>query len=252
MVRWELLPDSAFLLSQMVRAPWPVRSAECGSPMKHIGSQTSPLSLPQMKNLGVSLDLRGTHEQTHTLFLKGRGVPLLRNRAGYPTLNVKNICKRARASAHKGRQLHAASSFPAIADAPEPASLRLVQPPAMSEPVPPPPAIEKKYRLPSGQKLPAAHLHKRAAERIAERRAVGRQVPQQEAAPVLPGRRAMRQLVGVLLYLCHPQVCAADLVCGLHGPALARWFGLTLCTDMDGGGVWLIQLLVYRRGLLIG
>ena len=41
------------------------------------------MSLLQMKNLGVSLDLRGTSERIlfHTGFLKGQGVPLHRNRA---------------------------------------------------------------------------------------------------------------------------------------------------------------------------
>ena len=71
------------------------------------------MSLPQMKNLGVSLDLRGTPEKIlfHTGFLKGQGVPLHRNRAGHLTLDVNEICRKARLSADKGRQLHAASSF---------------------------------------------------------------------------------------------------------------------------------------------
>ena len=78
------------------------------------------MSLPQMKNLGVSLDLRGTPEKIlfHTGFLKGQGVPLHRNRAGHLTLDVNEICKKAKLSADKGRQLHAASSFPAVADEP--------------------------------------------------------------------------------------------------------------------------------------
>ena len=78
------------------------------------------MSLPQMKNLGVSLDLRGTPEKIlfHTGFLKGQGVPLHRNRAGHLTLDVNEICKKARLSAARGRQLHAASSFPAVADEP--------------------------------------------------------------------------------------------------------------------------------------
>ena len=78
------------------------------------------MSLPQMKNLGVSLDLRGTPERIlfHTGFLKEQGVPLHRNRAGHLTLDVVEICKKAKASAHKGGQLHAASSFPATADEP--------------------------------------------------------------------------------------------------------------------------------------
>ena len=43
------------------------------------------MSLPQMKNLGVSLDLRGTPERIlfHTGLLTGQGVPLHRNRAGH-------------------------------------------------------------------------------------------------------------------------------------------------------------------------
>ena len=78
------------------------------------------MSLPQLKNLGVSLDLRGTPERIlfHTGFLKGQGVPLHRNRAGHLTLDVMKICKKAKASAHKGRQLNAASSFPVTADEP--------------------------------------------------------------------------------------------------------------------------------------
>ena len=78
------------------------------------------MSLPQMKNLGVSLDLRGTPEKIlfHTGFLKGQGVPLHRNRAGHLTLDVNEICRKAKLSANKGRQLHAASSFPAVADEP--------------------------------------------------------------------------------------------------------------------------------------
>ena len=78
------------------------------------------ISPPQMKNLGVALDLRGTPERIlfHIGLLKGQGVPLHRNRAGHLTLDVIEICKKAKASAHKGRQLHAASSFPATADEP--------------------------------------------------------------------------------------------------------------------------------------
>ena len=125
------------------------------------------MSLPQMKNLGVSLDLRGTPEKIlfHTGFLKGQGVPLHRNRAGHLTLDVNEICKQARLSAARGRQLHAASSFPAVAD--EPSVIPIPDPPrpVAAEPVIPPPAVEKKYRLPSGQKVPPAHLYQRAAER---------------------------------------------------------------------------------------
>ena len=125
------------------------------------------MSLPQMKNLGVSLDLRGTPEKIlfHTGFLKGQGVPLHRNRAGHLTLDVNEICKKARLSADRGRPLHAASSFPAVAD--EPSVIPVPDPPplAAAEPVIPQPAVEKKYRLPSGQKVPPAHLHQRAAER---------------------------------------------------------------------------------------
>ena len=77
-----------------------------------------------LKNLGVSLDLRGTPERIvfQQGFLKGIGVPLHPSRAG--------ICEKARASAHKGRQLQAASSFPAVADVADPASLPSGQPPA--------------------------------------------------------------------------------------------------------------------------
>ena len=54
------------------------------------------MSLPQMKNLGVSLDLRGTPEIIlfHTGFLKGQGVPLHRNPAGHLTLYVMDICRK--------------------------------------------------------------------------------------------------------------------------------------------------------------
>ena len=53
------------------------------------------MSPPQMKNLGVSLDLRGTPEKIvfHTGFLKGQGVLLHRNRAGHLTLNGKKTCE---------------------------------------------------------------------------------------------------------------------------------------------------------------
>ena len=63
------------------------------------GKVPSLMSLPQMKNLGASLDLRGTPEKIlfHTGFLKGQGVLLHRNRAGHLTLNVMGICKKARA-----------------------------------------------------------------------------------------------------------------------------------------------------------
>ena len=125
------------------------------------------MSLPQTKNLGVSLDLRGTPEKIlfHTGFLKGQGVPLHRNRAGHLTLDVNEICRKARLSAERGRQLHAASSFPAVAD--EPSVIPIPDPPQpiAAEPAVPPPAVEKKYRLPSGQKVPPAHLHQRAASR---------------------------------------------------------------------------------------
>ena len=99
-----------------------------------------------MKNLGVSLDLRGTPEKIlfHTGFLKGQGVPLHRNRAGHLTLDVKEICKKASLSAAKGRQLHAASSFPAVADEPSVIPTPDPLPPVAAEPVIPPPAVEKK------------------------------------------------------------------------------------------------------------
>ena len=133
------------------------------------------MSLPQMKNLGVSLDLRGTLERIlfHTGFLKGQGVPLHRNRAGHLTLDVIEICKKAKASAHKGRQLHAASSFPPIA----------------AEPAIPPPASEKRYRLPAGQKVPPAQ--QRADQRAAVRNEPEVKGPEERGAepppPVPPG-----------------------------------------------------------------
>ena len=80
-------------------------------------------------------DLRGTPEKIlfHTGFLKGQGVPLHRNRAGHLTLDVNEICKKASLSAARGRQLHAASSFPAVAD--EPSVI----------PIPDPPPPEKRF-----------------------------------------------------------------------------------------------------------
>ena len=111
-------------------------------------------------------------------------------------MNVKNICEGDKASAHKGRQLHAASSFPAIADTPESASLPSVQPPAAAEPVPPPPATEKKYRLPSGQQSPTAHLYKRTEERVAERRGAepAGTVPPPAQAVVPPAPKLLHHL----------------------------------------------------------
>ena len=125
------------------------------------------MSLPQMKNLGVSLDLRGTPEKIlfHTGFLKGQGVPLHRNRAGHLTLDVKEICKQAKASAHRGRLLHASSNFPAVADEPSVIPPNDPPGPTAAEPAVPPPAVEKKYRLPLGQKVPQAHLYQKSAER---------------------------------------------------------------------------------------
>ena len=129
------------------------------------------MSLPQTKNLGVSLDLCGTPEKIlfHTGFLKGQGVPLHRNRAGHLTLDVNEICMKAKQSAEKGRQLHAASSFPAVADVPLEIPSQDPSQPVAAEPAIPPPAAEKRYRLPAGQKVPPAHLHQRADQRIAER-----------------------------------------------------------------------------------
>ena len=98
------------------------------------------MSLPQMKNLGVSLDLRGTPEKIlfHTGFLKGQGVPLHRNRAGHLTLDVNEICRKARLLAERGRQLHAASSFPAVADEPSVIPIRDPLQPIAAEPAIPP------------------------------------------------------------------------------------------------------------------
>ena len=104
------------------------------------------MSLPQIKNLGVSLDQRGTPERIlfHTGFLKGQGAPLHRNRAGHLTLDVMEICRKIPSQS--------------------------AQPPIAAEPALPQPAIEKKYRLPSGQKMPATDLYKRADQRSAVRR----------------------------------------------------------------------------------
>ena len=125
------------------------------------------MSLPQMKNLGVSLDLRGTPEKIlfHTGFLKGQGVPLHRNRAGHLTLDVKEICKQAKTSAYRGRPLHASSSFPAVADVPKETPSQDPPQPIAAEPAIPQPATEKRYRLPAGQKVPQAHLHQKVAKR---------------------------------------------------------------------------------------
>ena len=114
------------------------------------------MSLPQMKNLGVFLDLRGTPEKIlfHTGFLKGQGVPLHCNRAGHLTLDVNEICRKAKLSADKGRQLHAASSFPAVADVPLEIPSHDPPRPVAAEPAIPPLAGEKRYRLLAGQKVP--------------------------------------------------------------------------------------------------
>ena len=111
------------------------------------------MSLPQMKNLGVSLDLRGTPEKIlfHTGFLKGQGVPLHRNRAGHLTLDVLEICKKAKTSAHRGRALHASSSFPAVADVPSETPSQDPPQPIAAEPAIPQPATEKRHRPPAGQ-----------------------------------------------------------------------------------------------------
>ena len=99
------------------------------------------MSLPQMKNLDVSLDLRGTPEKIlfHTGFLKGQGVPLHRNRAGRLPLDVNEICKKAKLSADRGRQLHVASSFPAVADVPSEIPSHDPPQPVAAEPAIPPP-----------------------------------------------------------------------------------------------------------------
>ena len=160
---WMYDEDQCYwMTSRMVRRPWRERSAEFGSHMVPF-----LMSLPQMKNLGVSLDLRGTPEKIlfHTGFLKGQGVPLHRNRAGHLTLDVNEICRKARLSAERGRQPHAASSFPAVPDEPSAIPVRDPLQPIAAEPAIPPPAVEKKYRLPAGQKVPPAHLHQRTAER---------------------------------------------------------------------------------------
>ena len=72
---------------------------------------------------------------------------LHRNRAGRLTLNIKDICRKAKASAGNGGRLHVASSFPPTADEPMATSSQSVQPPA-AEQAPPQPATEKKRRLP--------------------------------------------------------------------------------------------------------
>ena len=135
------------------------------------------MSLPQMKNLGVSLDLRGTPEKIlfHTGFLKGQGVPLHRNRAGHLTLDVNEICKKARLSADRGRPLHAASSFPAVAD--EPSVIPIPDPPPLvaAEPVIPQPAVEKKYRYDC---LRGRRCHKHICTSRGDQRAAERRQPE--------------------------------------------------------------------------
>ena len=142
------------------------------------------MSLPQMKNLGVSLDLRGTPEKIlfHTGFLKGQGVPLHRNRAGHLTLDVQEICKKAKTSACRGRPLHASSSFPAVADVPSETPSQ--DPPQIiaAGPAIPQPATEKRYRLPAGQKVPPAQLHQRADQREATRNQPEVEGPEEQGA----------------------------------------------------------------------
>ena len=142
------------------------------------------MSLPQMKNLGVSLDLRGTPEKIlfHTGFLKGQGVPLHRNRVGHLTLDVNEICEKAKISVHKGRQLHAASSFPAVADVPSENPSQDPPQPIAAEPAIPPPATEKRYRLPAGQKVPPAQPHQSADQRAAERNKPEVKGPEEQGA----------------------------------------------------------------------
>ena len=118
----------------------------------------------------------------HAGFLKGQGVPLHRNRAGHLTLDVNEICKKAKLSADKGRQLHAASSFPAVADVPSEIPSHDPPQPIAAEPAIPPPAAEKKYRLPAGQKVPPAQLHQRADQRTAERNKPEVKGPEEQGA----------------------------------------------------------------------
>ena len=111
--------------------------------------QGSLLDVPSAnEEPGCIFDLRGTPDSIlfHTGFLKRQGVPRHRNRAGHLTLDGKEICRKARASAHKGRQLQAASSFPAKADEPLEIPSQSAQPQVAAEPVPPQPAAEKKYQ----------------------------------------------------------------------------------------------------------
>ena len=54
---------------------------------------------------------------------------------------------------------------PAVADEPSVIPIHDPLQPIAAEPAIPPPAIEKKYRLPAGQKVPPAHLHQRTAKR---------------------------------------------------------------------------------------
>ena len=82
------------------------------------------MSLPQMKNLGVSLNLRRTPQRIvfNQGFLKGQEIPLHRNRSGHLILDVKEFCRRASAWAKEGRQLDAASNFPATVNPVPPTS----------------------------------------------------------------------------------------------------------------------------------
>ena len=119
-------------------------------------------SLPQMKNLGIPLDLRRTQ----------RGLSLTRacsNNQGYRFIGVKQgtlllmcgnweFCRRASTLAKQGRQLDAASSFPVTVNPVSPASS--VDPlPNVAAGLAPQLAIENSYRQPKGQNLPPAFLH---------------------------------------------------------------------------------------------
>ena len=68
--------------------------------------------------------------------------------------------------------------------------------PIAAEPAIPPPAVEKKYRLPAGQKVPPAQLHQRAAQRSAERNKPEVKGPERSKEP--------SQLRYLLLFLQYP------------------------------------------------
>ena len=157
--------------SRTARRLWRVRSAESGSLNFSIideGKVPFLMSLLQMHNVGVSLDLRGSPERTlfHTGFLKGQGVPL-HHSAGHLTLNVMDICRKPRhQQAMEGVFMSPAASQPPLMSRRQ-LRHRVLSHQRLRSRHHRNRRKEKKYRLPSGQRVPAADLYKRTAERSA-------------------------------------------------------------------------------------